>query len=550
MKRFTSLYYIVLSLLLTLTACQSDDITEQGGGQQPVKEGYAQVKLRISPAGSQSGSNATTRAGWRDGNAQDEEMMYIWTVIIVNEDYDVVEIQSCKPSKAYTEGTDDDREVDDITTLPIGSYTFYSFANIGATNLETLLGLPSGTIPVPSSDDVIVSKTKDADNISAKLYPNDNSLPPAGGGTSMERVTLSLGANGKVLTDLSVDNAFGLGSKGIPMSNVQTKTIDSDTTFDLIVIRMFAKMELRFFNESDDDITVETITLTEVTQNPTSEQNLTLLPTLTQHDSMNPTHKDINATTPSTAVVGDFTYTVPTAKQTIAKNKPVLGGVPGQTITFYVNESVAPTNNESGLFYLILGTKIGSSPVVYSHALISQKGMTTDDNDAWDYIARNDYRVIPIVLTDWQFRIEPIAFAPIAGYPATTYSSDALKVTFSTGGVIALKPYAKKRNETTWRDFSDPEVAFESITWKNSDGVKKSAADAGATGDEIVQTPFAYDDVSKYIIGELNQNRVTTGHTNKTAITITVKLGPDPSDPPAPDDPGQYTYSFTCDVII
>lgn len=530
MKRFRQLYIIVITALLTLTACQNDTAEKLDGGEKQVPEGYAKVRLRISPAGSQSGSNAKTRAGWRDGNAQDEEMMYIWTVIIVNEDYDVVEVQSCKPSKAYTVGTDDDREIDDITILPMGPYTFYSFANIGATNLESLLGLPSGTIPVPSSDDVIVSKTKAADNISAKLYPNDNSLPQAGG-TSMERVKLSLGANGKVLTDLSADNAFGLGSKGIPMSNVQTKTITSDLTFDLIVIRMFAKMELRLFNETSNDITLQTVTLTEVTQNPTSEQNLMLLPTLTQHDSMDPTHKDIRATNPSTAVVDDFTYTVPTDKQTITGNKPVLAGVPGQTITFYVNESVAPTKNASGLFYLILGFENGSA-VEYRHALISN---TTDDE--WSYIARNDYRVIPIVLTDWQFRIEPIAFAPIAGYPATTLSSDALTATFSTGGFIALQPYVKKRSDATWRDFGDPEVTFESITWKNSNGTKVSGEG------EIIKTAFAYDDASKYIIGELN-NGLSSG-TYKTAVTVTVKLGPT-----NPLDGDQYTYSFTCDVVL
>lgn len=531
MKRFRRLYITVMTALLTLTACQNDTADKLDGGEVPVPEGFARVKLRISPAGSQSGSDVTTRAAWRDGNAKDEEMMYIWTVIIVNADNEVVEIQSCKPSKAYTAGTDDDREVDDITTLPIGTYTFYSFANIGATSLESLLGLPSGTIPVPTENDVIASKTKTADQISAILYPNDNSVP-ATGGTPMERVELSLGANGKVLTDLSADNAFGLGSKGIPMSNVQTKTISTDMTFDLIVIRMFAKMELRFFNETNNDFTLKTVTLTDVTLNPTSEQNLMLLPTLTQHDSMNPTHGDISATNPSTAVVGDFTYSVPTAKQTITGNKPVSGGEPGQTITFYVNESVKPTKNESGLFYLILGFENGSA-VEYRHALINQKGSTSSDDDKWDYIARNDYRIIPIVLTDWQFRIEPIAFAPIAGYPATMLSSDALKATFSTGGIIALQPYVKKRTESTWRDFSDPEVTFESIHWENSDGTDKAGLG------KIVKTAFAYDDVSKYIIGELN-NDLSSG-TYKTAITVTVKLGPTGS---------QYTYSFTCDVVL
>jgi len=116
-----------------------------------------------------------------------------------------------------------------------------------------------------------------------------------------------------------------------------------------------------------------------------------------------------------------------------------------------------------------------------------------------------------------------------------TLSSDALKATFSTGGFIALQPFVKKRTEATWRDFGDPEVKYVSVTWTNSDGTNVSDAD------KIVKTAFVYDDVSKYIIGELNHDKVTAGHTNKTAVTVTVNLGPSGS---------QYTYSFTCDVII
>ena len=180
---------------------------------------------------------------------------------------------------------------------------------------------------------------------------------------------------------------------------------------------------------------------------------------------------------------------------------------------------------------MTLGIKTGSgTDVVYSHALIS-------DTDAkeWGYIARNDYRQIPIVLTDWVFRIEPLAFVPIAGYPATMLSSDAQSATFGTGGIIALQPFVKKRTDAFWLDFSDPDVTFVDIHWKNSDGTDVSGAG------KIVKTAFSYDDTNKCIIGEMNQAKVSTSHDTKTAITVTVKLGPSGS---------QFTYSFTCDVNI
>lgn len=522
MKRFRLLYITAITAILTLTACQNDT-EEQSEKEAPVAEGYARVKLRISPAGSQSGSTVT-RAGWRDGNARDEEMMYVWTVIIVNSDNEVVEIQSCKPSKAYTAGTDDDREIDDITNLPTGTYTIYSFANIGASSLETLLGLPSGTVPVPAGNDVIASKTKTNDNISASLYPNSNSVPPTGG-TSMENVKVSLGANGKVLTDLSADNAFGLGSKGIPMSNVQTKTITSDVTIDLIVIRLFAKMELRLYNEAENDITVKSVTLSNVTKNPTTENNLMLLPTLTQHDSMDPTHGDIRPNLSSEAETGAFTFQ-PATPVTVPANTPSSSSTSYQTISFYVNESTTPTD-PFNLFLLTL--EIGNSTLSeYRYALISNTS-----SDEWSYIARNDYRIIPINLAEWQFRVEPLAFVPIGGYPAVVLSSDALTATFSTGGYIILQPFAKKISDSTWRDFSDPEISDVTISWKNSDGT-----DVSGSG-KIVKTPFTYDNANHCITGELN-NSLSAG-TYKTTLTVNVKLGPTGS---------LYNYHFTCNIIL
>ena len=100
-----------------------------------------------------------------------------------------------------------------------------------------------------------------------------------------------------------------------------------------------------------------------------------------------------------------------------------------------------------------------------------------------------------------------------------TLSSDGLKATFSTGGLIALQPFVKKRTEDTWLDFGNPEVEFISVSMSD---------------DTFFETPFAYDPVTGWIIGEM---KYVTG-THRTAVTVTVKLG------------GLFTYSFTCDVIL
>ena len=572
MKRFRLLYLSAFSTLFMLMACQSDDTTEQGGGLQ--SDGTVRVHLKVGVAGSK-----TTRA-WTDKEADTKEMMNVWTVVAVSDaDNKVVSIWACKPKG------EPDQEIDDYVELPaVGTYRFYSFANMSPKVVMSLLGIsgsgaataksartregnedpttgnePSGGgneggssasagTSYQSSGDAVGSVTSNMPaGTTDDFCTNDNSYQQnkfysiafdasqTVTVTSVESKTVNIAGNNFDVT--ADDNGFG--AKGIPMSNVQTIAVTAETeTIELIVIRMMAKIEVDVYNDGETDATIHSISLTEITKN--ADGNLKLLPNLSDagHGSMEvTTHGDIQPNLPTNAPKGNMTLYPSSVQGAVSKTGHKSTGT-GQTpvkFIFYVNESTAPTNS-SRHYYLSLGIKTGSgSDVVYSHALISDEGSSDDDHGKWNYIARNDYRVIPIVLTDWQFRIEPIAFVPIAGYPAVTLSSDALKATFSTGGFIALQPFVKKRTEATWRDFGDPEVEYVSVTWTNSDGTNVSGAY------KIVKTAFVYDDVSKYIIGELNHDKVTAGHTNKTAVTVTVKLGSSGS---------QYTYSFTCDVII
>ena len=148
------------------------------------------------------------------------------------------------------------------------------------------------------------------------------------------------------------------------------------------------------------------------------------------------------------------------------------------------------------------------------------------DKGGFNVIRRNDWIHIPVVLTDWQFRVEPLAFVPIAGYPATTVSSDGLTATFSTGGMIALQPFIKKYSEETWRSFDihDPDISDISISWKSQTG-----------SESLVTTPFIYDPITKSIIGELNNN--LGAGTYKTSITVNATLD-------------SYPYSFTFNVWL
>lgn len=421
------IYALMLAMALPMmTACSSDDAAN--GDETPIdNDGKVQVHLRVSAADS-----GTMRA-WSDAaNATDDEMMNVWTVVIVNDANDeVVEIQSCNPSSPYA-------EIDDVTNLTPGTYRFYSFANIGASSLETLLGLPTGSVPVPSGTDAISTKEKsetpgDTGSGLGNIYKTGSNNQPTSGGTIVDR-SIQTTINGNNFDPTDANN--GLGAKGIPMSNVQTYTIASTGTYDLIVVRMMAKIKLQIKNTTSASIKVNSVTLSNVTQNSTD--NLKLLPSLTSgQNTMEYVHGDIQ---PNLGAATQADLTIPITEGTITAGAT-------KEVTFYVNECGTP-NNAEGLFYLTLDVdNAGTSE--YRYALInSQNTDATAADYKWDYIARNDYRIIPIKLDDLKFEIIPYDFPAIGVYPVSVKELDATnhlyEFTFHDYGHFHLLPVVTK----------------------------------------------------------------------------------------------------------
>ena len=123
-------------------------------------------------------------------------------------------------------------------------------------------------------------------------------------------------------------------------------------------------------------------------------------------------------------------------------------------------------------------------------------------------------------------------------------SSDGLTATFNTGGMIILQPFVKKYNDKSWRDFSNAEVTFESVSWKNSD-----EGDSPSGTGKILLSPFTYDTTNNCLVGELNNN-LSPG-TYKTTVTVNVQLGPQPDPSIVIDDqPQPYSYSFTFNIVL
>ena len=390
------LYLPAITAIFALTACQGDSVEELGGSQS--SSGNARVTLRIATDNAIS-DNASTRA-WEDSEnakADRTEMMYSWHVILVDASNKVVF------KKSNTAVTDDNAEIDVVAEnleLAAGTYTAYSFANI-----------PESSLPDAIKKDV------GAEFSSADV-------------TALANATYTVNGNG--FTPSS--------NQGIPMSNKQTLNITaSDTEKDLIVVRMLAKMEVSFENKTGADATVQSFTISDITTN--AANNLKLLPSLTSGaNTMDAVHGDIQPNLNTSATASDYTVEV---NKTIANNAK-------ETVTFYINESATPTN-EFKRFFLKINIE---NEEEQRYALIDDAN-AEGNTGSWNYIARNDYRIIPIVLDDYKLDIIPYDFPPIGVYPASVKEEDGLyTINFHDYGHFHLVPVMKKLSDNSIVSFT------------------------------------------------------------------------------------------------
>ena len=369
----------ILLLLLIMAACSSDTdaaLSEEG---TPVR-----VTLRLSVAG-----NDATRADAvlnPDTNARANEMMKNWKVIVADANDKVVNTFE----KSDLKNLETDEVTQSVTLIKGSTYHFYSFANLSWTEL--------GFTDAPDVDtDVSALNTR----------------------------TFSI--NG---------NDFNLASSSdIPMSNRQTYTVkgEADESFDLIVVRMLAKMEFRFTNATTSALTVTGITLSDITSNV--EDNICLLPAYQTGENLNGPDDmgagDLIPNLPTSVTKADFTKTVDLS----------VGANAQKVTTFYLNESQVAKDTYPGYFVITLSvSKDEGTSVEQRYALLS-----------WKEIARNDYRTIPIKLDDYSLEIIPYDFPAIGVYPASVREEDGkFTCTFHAGGDFYIVPRVKQLSTGTF----------------------------------------------------------------------------------------------------
>ena len=461
-----------------LSACTNDTVTDD---EPAIPEGMGRIRITIcTPEDAPSMTRAVNANPWEDPD-HEWERLQTFRILICNTSNQVVQIiEGDKNDMTLVGGSSYPyKQSAEITSQPIpfGIYNIYATANF--------------------ADGYIVGSTVDLNR--TEKFSNGYS-------------TANIPMTGKLSSSVSV---------------VNQRTADAGI---ITVWRVMAKLQFEFTNESAGKIKIKGIEIDPINADSEGKGLIYLF-----------SKDDLTSTANLAAGTGVH---LPSGVNTAAvRYEPAevleLNATNGTgDLFFYVNETDATytvTENQYSVRFKIQRQKPDESwyDDELRYGFTTHYGDGTTGQNGFNVIRRNDWIHIPVVLTDWQLRIEPLAFVPIAGYPATLLSNDALTATFSTGGMIALQPFIKKVSDISWRDFDDSEITLVSVDWKNADGTNVS-------GDgKIVKTAFGYDPITKCIIGELNNN--LTGGPYMTTFTMKVKLGSSGS---------LYDYTFTFNVVL
>ena len=349
--------YLALAFLLAIPfASCSDAVHFEGEGKGEVRE--ACVTMAI-------GTRAT---GVPEGAQADVEKIHTWWVAFVDKDGIVRHVESRSPLlTTYVE-----QERIELN-VPTGTYTLYAFANItpeelkAETDIEFIVGRKS-----PSAIETAEYKL---------------AMPWASG------------------TDL-------------PMSGKQQVTVTgrANEVFSIEVVRMLAKMEVRFANESRKQVTINRLKMSQ-----SATDKVPLLP--------NYTYLESGWDTDDPCTARDYLREYAPA--------PVLDAYAEGTAKsyhdiFYVRESQANYNVTGRYLMAVNITREGGNSVDLLFALTKELRS----------IYRNDHVVIPIILSDYQVSLDVNFYPPIGGYPAviTEESQEGFYCKFGTEGDFEIYP--------------------------------------------------------------------------------------------------------------
>lgn len=222
-------------------------------------------------------------------------------------------------------------------------------------------------------------------------------------------------------------------TNGIPMAGMHSVVLreqDNGKTRYLYVERMVAKLQFDFTNALGENVTINSIDIDRLTDDAADDTETTRAPgnlkAFPYPETPQPsTHVTVlpNLTTAATQSVHSYDV-----------NKTLANGAK-ETFSIYVNETDVPANEFSQFGINVNLTLSDGTTTQQRYALI------TNDNGEWDYIARNDWRIIPITLQDYRLQLVPRDYPPIGVLPSSVKEVDGRYVcTFYADGDFHLMP--------------------------------------------------------------------------------------------------------------
>lgn len=439
---------LILMVLAFMTACSTDSADPIQGDSGGVNRGdKVTVHMTLSTASS-SGTRAVL--SWNDG--VDAENMKSWVVAFVKDG----KVVSFAENSNFSEGN---RIKDEVTIKDLpknATYQVYSFANLTPSELG-------------------ISKDAEVNFDIMKWKMNGNGF------------------------DVNDPNCTG-----IPMSNKQEVTINAEgkpNITNLWVVRMLAKVTLKFKNPSSTDLEIKDITLNDVTSNPSTdvnkEGNIMLLPKhsdasgtsgATGSSSLTGADKDEVTCVPNLveqAATENYTYKL-SSPMTIQAN--INDYNTENEVSFYVNESEA--GNTSKYFIINLNTSAG----VKRYALFKD----------WTTIARNDHHILQISLDDYKLKFDVQSFSAIGLYPSIRDNGTTLSYTcYYPEEEFHIQPKVVKADDSAISGSIDnANVKWELI---QEDGMADAAA-ATANAYKVFKVLPSWNTTTGYFEGTFNDD--------------------------------------------
>lgn len=458
----TIMALLVLTMLASFTACSPDDSSMSDNSDGGSKNGYTiHLKLSTSASGSIGQAAPHSRAltpEWESGS--DVENMKSWLVVLTQGGNVVQTIEKTQVDAQHAK--EDEVTLENVAP---GTYQVYSFANIDKTQLGTLTN-----------------------------------------GYAVDFKNMKYKMNG---------NGFDASLSGIPMSNEQTLTVNQDGTTDkkkLWLVRMLAKVTLRFKNPSTTDLVINDITISDITKNSEDNadaENIMLLPKHSDAD------KDEVTCIPNLvgqAATENYRYT-------LSSPKTIKAGVTDykeeNEISFYVNESAA--GNTSKYFIINLNTSAG----VKRYALFKD----------WTTIARNDHHILPISLDDYKLKFDVQSFTAIGLYPSITDNGTTLSYTcYYPEEEFHIQPIVVKADDSK----VSGNIDYTNVKWEliQEDGMSDATA-AKKNASLVFKTLPSWKQTTGYFEGIFNDDKadkqsalyqVTVPVPGETGKSLTYKI--------------------------